>query len=421
MTNFAFIPARWQDFQPTLLQAEQYVYEAPDYCAMLCRKALEQWVRWLYEHDPDLDMPYDESLNNLLYQDAFKRMLPSGFMEALNTIRKSGNNAVHTNKHIPGDDALHLLRLLRVFVAYVVQLYSEGEVAVPEFNSALVPRVDRNDKTKAELAELEQKYKDSLQRLEKAESELAELKGVKEKNISYLPPPRDPDESHTRKVYIDAMLSEAGWNLDAANVREYPLKDCFPQRDGSMGNGGADYVLWGTDGLPLAVVEAKRATRDAREGSRQAKLYADALEKKFGQRPVIYYSNGYTVWMWDDQRYPERVVQGFYTQEELQTLVQRRRTRKMLSTAAINTETAGRTYQMEALRAMGDSFDSGHRGALLVMATGTGKTRTAAAAVEMLSKSGWVKRVLFLADRNALVTQAKEDFNEYLPNYPAVD
>src|SRR5690606_2961652 len=178
---------------------------------------------------------------------------------------------------------------------------------------------------------------------------------------------------------------------------------------------------WGTDGLPLAVVEAKRATRDAREGSRQAKLYADALEKKFGQRPVIYYSNGYTVWMWDDQRYPERVVQGFYTQEELQTLVQRRTTRKTLSTTAINTETAGRTYQMEALRAMGDTFDRGHRGALLVMATGTGKTRTAAAAVEMLSKAGWVKRVLFLADRNALVTQAKEDFNEHLPNYPAVD
>src|SRR5690606_3629404 len=151
-----------------------------------------------------------------------------------------------------------------------------------------------------------------------------------------------------------------------------------------------------------AVVEAKRATRDAREGSRQAKLYADALEKKFGQRPVIYYSNGYTVWMWDDQRYPERVVQGFYTQEELQTLVQRRKTRRMLSTAAINTETGGRACQMGAWRAMGAASDSRHRGALLVLATGTGKTRTAAGAVEMLSKSGGVKRVLFLAVRRAL-------------------
>lgn len=421
MTNFAFIPPRWKDFQPTLLQAERYVYEAPDYCAMLCRKSLEQWVRWVYEHDPDLEMPYDESLNNLLYQDAFKRMLPSGFMEALNAIRKSGNNAVHTNKHIAGDDTLHLLRLLRLFVAYVVQLYSKETVKIPEFDSSLVSRVARNDKSKTELADLEQKYQNSLQQLQKAEAELAELKVVKDQKIAYLPPLQDPDESHTRKLYIDALLAEAGWDPDGASVREYPLENCFPKADGSLGRGFADYVLWGADGLPLAVIEAKRSARDPRVGGQQAKLYADALQRKFGQRPVIFYSNGYTVWLWDDMQYPEREVQGFYTREELQTLVQRRSLRQQVGTAAVNMEIAGRAYQIEALRAMGDAFDRGHRGALLVMATGTGKTRTAAAAVELLSKAGWVKRVLFLADRNALVTQAKESFNEQLPNYPAVD
>jgi type I restriction enzyme R subunit len=195
----------------------------------------------------------------------------------------------------------------------------------------------------------------------------------------------------------------------------------MPQDQDNNGIGKVDYVLWGDDGLPLAVVEAKRTTRDARVGSHQAKLYADCLHLAFGQRPVIFYTNGFETWIWDDTHYPPRAVFGFYTKDELQTLVNRRSARLPLSAAPINNDIADRYYQQEAIRAVGEVLEKNHREALLVMATGTGKTRVSAAIIDLLSKAGWIKRVLFLADRNALIHQAKVNLNDYLPNLPAVD
>jgi type I restriction enzyme, R subunit len=188
------------------------------------------------------------------------------------------------------------------------------------------------------------------------------------------------------------------------------------------GKGFVDYVLWGDDGKPLGLVEAKRTRRDARVGQQQAKLYADCLEQQFGQRPLIFYSNGYEHWLWDDTRYPPRAVQGFYKKAELELLIQRRSTRKPLATARDQPAIVERYYQTRAIRRIAEAFERDHdRKALVVMATGAGKTRTVIALADLLMRCNWVKRVLFLADRVALVNQAVNAFKHHLPDASPVN
>ena len=208
------------------------------------------------------------------------------------------------------------------------------------------------------------------------------------------------------------LLREAGWTLDKTEDREYPVNGMPNEK----GEGFVDYVLWGPDGLPLAVVEAKRTKKDARIGRQQAKLYADCLEAKFNQRPLIFYTNGYKTWFWDDLNYPPREVQGFYKRDELELLIQRRSKRKDLAKESINKEIVERYYQEESIRAVTEHFSKMQRKALVVMATGAGKTRTVIALCELLQRCNWIKRVLFLADRVALVRQACNAFRKHLPD-----
>lgn len=421
MTNFSFIPRSFSPLAATPMEAEQHVYHAPMYAAMLCRKSLEEWVRWMYEHDADLELPYDTTINTLLHEPDFRRIIAPLQLQHLNLIRKLGNNAVHTNQRVRAEEALHALKLLQGFIGWVVRVYSEDKVTVPAFDESLVPRELGKDKSKPELQKLEAAYHAQQQELIKLQEELATIKAAKEQNIAAVPPPIDPNEALTRKIYIDTLLREAGWDPHATNVAEYPVTG-MPQGTGNYGGKGfVDYVLWGDDGKPLAVVEAKRTRRDPREGQHQAKCYADCLEAEFGQRPVIFYTNGFSTWLWDDVNYAPRSVHGFYTKDELQTLVFRRESKLPLYAQPINDAITDRYYQHEAIRKVAEALQEGRREALLVMATGTGKTRVAASIIDFLSKANWVKRVLFLADRNALVTQAKNNLNDYLPNLPAVD
>ncbi|MCA0237178.1 MAG: DEAD/DEAH box helicase family protein [Bacteroidetes bacterium] len=419
-TNFSYLPEAWQALARTAIEAEQQVYAAPMYAAMLCRKSLEEWIRWIYEHDDALEMPQDTSLNSLLHQQAFKELVAPSQFGQINLIRKIGNNAVHSSVRIKSDEALYAVKLLYNFTGWVVRLYDEADLVAPPFNTALVPQPVAADKSKEELQKLEAAYLQSQEALQRVQAELDAIKAVKARNQAYVPPPHDPNEALTRQYYIDALLREAGWEPDAPRVREFPVQG-MPTAQGADGTGRADYVLWGDDGLPLAVVEAKRSQHDPRVGAHQAKLYADCLEREFGQRPVVFYSNGYDTWVWDDTRYPPRAVQGFYTRDELQSLVHRRFSRQPLSTAPINEAITDRYYQQEAIRAVGEALEQNRREVLLVMATGTGKTRVAASIIDVLSKAGWIKRVLFLADRNALIHQAKVNLNEYLPHLPAID
>lgn len=226
----------------------------------------------------------------------------------------------------------------------------------------------------------------------------------------------DLSEFATRKRFIDVDLRDAGWKLEGvdADVQvEYEV-------DGMAGNVGqkgyADYVLFGKDGLPLAVVEAKRASRDPNDGLHQAQLYAECLERKFGRRPMIFITNGFETYFWDDQTYPKRQVSGIFSKNDLQKLMNRRTERLKLETVSISDKITDRYYQKEAIRAVCGQIEKGFRKHLLVMATGTGKTRTASSLTDVLSRGKYVTNILFLADRTALVKQAKDDFKNYLPD-----
>ena len=420
-SNFSFIPTHWASIAHTPKEAEQHVYGAPLYAAMLCRKSLEEWVRWMYEHDTDLTLPYDTSLSSLIHEQCFKNVVAPMQFNHINLIRKLGNAAVHTNAKIKPQEALYALQLLHGLIGWITMMYGEKKPLIKPFDESLLPKDGGKDKSKEELQKLEQAFHDQQSELIKLQDELASIKALKSQNSAFIPPPIDPNEVLTRKIYIDTLLREAGWDPFGANVPEYPVKNCMPQANGSNGDGKVDYVLWGDDGKPVAVVEAKRTSRDPRVGQHQAKCYADCLQKEYGQRPVIFYSNGFQTWIWDDMNYAPREVFGFYTKDELQSLIQRRIFKKPLATQKINDAITDRYYQHEAIRKIAEILEKNHREGLLVMATGTGKTRVAASLIDFLSKANWVKRVLFLADRNALIHQAKTNLNDYLPHLPAVD
>jgi type I restriction enzyme R subunit len=387
---------------------------------MLCRKSLEEWVRWLYEHDADLTLPYDTSLSSLIHEQCFKNAVAPMQFNHINLIRKLGNAAVHTNAKIKPQEVLYTLQLLHGFIGWITMVYGEEKPQIKSFDESIIPKEGIKDKSKEELQKIELAFHEQQSELKKLQNELASIKALKDQNIAFIPPPIDPNEDLTRKMYIDILLREAGWDPYGINVPEYPVKNCMPQSSGS-GDGKVDYVLWGDDGKPVAVVEAKRTKRDSRAGQHQAKCYADCIEKEFGQRPVIFYTNGFQTWLWDDLNYAPREVFGFYTKDELQTLIQRRIFKKPLATQTINDAITDRYYQHEAIRKIAEALENSHREALLVMATGVGKTRVAASLIDFLSKASWVKRILFLADRNALIYQAKNNLNDYLPNLPAVD
>lgn len=230
--------------------------------------------------------------------------------------------------------------------------------------------------------------------------------------------PRSISEAETRKLYIDVYLEEAGWKVredkGAIHAGEASIEVEVEGMPGGK-KGYCDYVLFGRDGLPLAVVEAKKTSENVEKGRQQVKLYGKCLEARYHVKPVLYYTNGYEIWI-DDRIYPERRVHAFHSMADLERLVQRQNRGKITDTK-VNENIAGRAYQIAAVKAVCERFNKKDRNALLVMATGTGKTRTVVSIVDVLTRHDWVKNVLFLADRKELVKQAfKEGFNPNLPN-----
>jgi type I restriction enzyme R subunit len=272
-----------------------------------------------------------------------------------------------------------------------------------------------------QLAERHRQLREAREENEASRQELERLRretsAQRKANEADTKPEVDTTEFETRRLYIDLYLEEAGWQLGAGCTVEHEVQG-MPN---ATGTGFVDYVLWGDDGKPLALVEAKRSCRDPRDGERQAELYANCLEQRYGQRPLIFVSNGYRHRLWDDRRYPTREVQGFYKKDELETLIRRREIRQPLSQATLSNSIAGRYYQQRAIRAICESLEMGRLKALLVQATGTGKTRTAISLTDVLSRCNWVKRVLFLADRTSLVLQAERAFRRFLPDCSPVN
>ena len=413
-------------------RAEAAVYADPRTACFYARRTLEVAVDWLYKHDSSLKKPYDDNLSALIYEPTFKQNLPGELFLKVKTIKEIGNLAVHSRRPITDRDALRAAKELFHFLYWLARTYTRRSAADYEnigWDEGQIPprQVSVSPKTLDQLRELEERLRESDRQIAEQAKALADTDtqiallreqiAESKKQNEKIPDDHDYSEAETRDYFIDLLLKEAGWPLDKPEDREYPVKG-MPNE---TGEGFVDYVLWGHDGLPLAVVEAKRTKKDARIGRQQAKLYADCLEAEFNRRPLIFYTNGYQTWLWDDLNHPPREVQGFYKRDELELSIQRRTTRKDLASEGINKEIVERYYQDESIRAVTEHFADHQRKALVVMATGSGKTRTVIALCELLQRCNWIKRVLFLADRVALVRQACNAFKRHLPDSSPVN
>ena len=434
-SNFAFLQAEWPDLAAEAQRSEQSTIADPRTSCFYARRTLELALDWLFQADASLQRPYKSDLSALLFEPTLRILVGHGLQTKMDLIRRQGNAAVHRPKSVAPADALAVVRELFHVLYWIARTYSRTPGDLPEagaaFDASLIPRpvpASVRLKSQQDLAQLAEELatKDAALEAERQktvdyEAEIARLRAeiatVKTANEAR-PDDHDYDEAATRDLFIDLLLKEAGWALDQARDREFEVSGMPNNR----GIGYVDYVLWGDDGLPLAVVEAKRTRRNATVGQQQAKLYADCLDTAYGKRPVIFYTNGYEHWLWDDLTYPPRQVQGFYTKDELQLLIQRRRTRLSLADVEVNDQIVERHYQVRAIRRISERFEiEKQREALLVMATGAGKTRTVIALVDVLMRANWVKRVLFLADRVALVNQARNAFKEHLPDSSPVN
>ncbi|MGI9043946.1 MAG: DEAD/DEAH box helicase family protein [Gemmatimonadaceae bacterium] len=431
MSQFTFLQREWTAVFEAAVRAEAAVHADPRTACFYARRTLELAVSWAFKHDPALRLPYQDNLSALIHEPSFKQVAGEAVFSKARVINTLGNRAVHSHRAVPETDALAAVRELFHMSYWFARTYGRAGKPAPglAFDPAVLPwpgsitkqtteqlralessLQERDEKLAALLAD-----KSALdEELKRLRAEVAEAR----KAATAQPDTHDYSEAETRDYFIDLLLKEAGWSLDQARDREFEVSG-MPN---VPGKGFVDYVLWGDDGKPLGLVEAKRTRRSPRAGEQQAKLYADCLERQFGQRPVIFYSNGYDHWLWDDTRYPPRRVQGFYKKAELELMIQRRESRRSLQESPVSSTIVERHYQTRAIRRLAEAFERDHdRKGLLVMATGAGKTRTVIALADLLMRCNWAKRVLFLADRVALVNQAVNAFKHHLPDASPVN
>ena len=414
MTNFDFLKKekKFASFANTAITAETLFQIDIPSCVFNIRRAMEFAVKWMYSVDSSLVMPYQDSLVTLINTVEFKDIVGTDLYRRLNFIRMVGNNSAHSSKAIIPEQAQVALENLFYFMDFIAYCYAD-DYEEQKFNAALLKQ---KQEVVAPKPDLDVDIKKLIAENKALKEELTKKR--QEQSQTYVPKPLDISEFNTRKIYIDTMLIDAGWKLGKNWYNEYEL----PGMPNKSEVGYADYVLFSDDGKPLAVIEAKRTCKDVAVGRQQAKLYADLLEKKFGRRPIIFLTNGFDTRIWNDKYYPEHRVSGIYSQRDLEKEFNKLTMRSRLTNVRVDDNISGRYYQKEAIQAVCRAFDAeNRRKALLVMATGSGKTRTTISIVDVLLRHGWVKNVLFLADRNSLVTQAKRAFVNMLPNLSVVN
>ncbi|MDM0463276.1 DEAD/DEAH box helicase family protein [Clostridium perfringens] len=415
-SNFEFLKGKneFESFSSQCLEAEKSIIVSPATCAILSRRALELAVKWVYANDSDLVLPYQDNISSLIHNESFRELIDSSMFNIIKYIVKLGNVAVHTNKPITRGEAVLALHNLHQFVSWIDYCYANEHTA-RDFDENELHDGDNKRTRPEELKDLYEKLSSKDRKLEELINENEELRKLrtekrKENTENNHFKVDDISEAETRRRYIDVELKLSGWTFGKDVLIEVEI----PGMPNNSGVGFADYVLYGDNGKPLAVVEAKRTSVDEKKGEQQAKLYADCLEKQYGQRPIIFLSNGFNYWIWDDCG--QRRAFGFYKKSELQLIIDRRTSKENLNNIKISDDISNRYYQKEAITTVAEVFEKNQRKALLVCATGTGKTRTAISIVDVLSRHNWVKNVLFLADRKALVKQAKNNFSKLLPN-----
>lgn len=423
--NFAFLKYEFPHAAKSATLAERHVYSDPRGSCFHARHALERLVASIYKIDKALSPPKATDLHSYLSEPAFRDLPPEAVWQKAWYIREVGNVAAHAKKEPNPEKALDTVEELYHFSYWTGRTYlrhGAESLQGKTFDESLIPRPGQTV-APAPLEELEalnaerDAAGDAPKEIDGELEELRErLAAIKAENEA-VPETHEWNEDKTRRLIIDLALQRAGWTLDQPQDREYEVTG-MPNKKGI---GYADYVLWGDDGKPLAVVEAKKTTVDPEVGQQQAKLYADCLEAMHGQRPIIFYTNGYKTCLWDDELYPPRTVAGFYKKDELASLILRRTHREPLDVAQIKVAIVDRYYHKRAIGSIAEVLAQARREALLVMATGSGKTRAAIALVDLLQRAGWVKRALFLADRVSLVNQAVGAFKALLPESSPVN
>ena len=405
MTNFDYL----REIEPlhdlyTFCQGAETTMESDyDTCALHCRRGLEWLVKAIYtlKH---ADIGARSSLYELMSGAPFVEFLDDDrLMSAAHYIRKVGNAAAH-HGGVKGSQAFFCLLNLYNLVGGTLLKLRVVETLAP-FNKDLIPKSSISVKPRETVPAPDNDF----------------IKSVPAEAVaSKIPVPvvTEYSEVETRKLFIDLMLQDAGWELVGKDNVPLPGKagteievHGMPKQD----VGYADYVLYGSDGKPLAVIEAKNTSKDPIIGKHQAELYADCLERQYGIRPVIYYSNGFKTFVIDGLGYPPRQILGFHSQEDLM-VIHRSRGRSGITDQNVKEHITDREYQKRAIHSICDHFNKMHRRGLLVMATGSGKTRVAISLCDVLIRNKWAKNILFLADRTALVSQAQKNFAKLLPD-----
>ena len=410
MTNFDYLKQepKFNSFSDVAIAAEKILHIDLESSVINCRRAMEFAIKWMYSVDKSLEMPYQDTLISLMSTDDFHDLVDDNLWKRLDLIRKVGNRAAHNGKKVTMDEATLCLQNLFVFMDFVAYCYADSYEA-HKYDATLLQKQQGT-------VEVSKTFDDDVD-LKALIAENMALKEEltarrKEQHQTYVPKPLDLSEYKTRKIYIDAMLNDAGWTEGRDWINEVEI----PGMPNKSEVGYADYVLYDDSHKPLAVIEAKRTCVDVAKGRQQAKLYADLLEKQYHRRPVVFLTNGFETRIIDNQ-YPERKCAVIYSKRDLEKLFNLQAMRTSFTHVSVDKSIAGRYYQEGAIKAVCDSFDKkNRRKALLVMATGSGKTRTVIALCKVLLNAGWVKNILFLADRNSLVTQAKRSFVNLLPD-----
>ena len=418
-TNFEFIRPTRPELADIAGFAERYVYSDTGSCLVKMRIFCEAVVAYLYRHYR-LQKPYRANLVDMIADDQFTAAAPQRVANLLDLLRQLGNPGAHhgeplqRNAHIALETAFDIAKWLYVHVdggkIPDVPVYKRPPKTTEEPDSATLDLLSEREK---QIEELKAKLKGREEAAKASDEELQRLNTERERGNQSADDLKI-NEAETRRRLIDAELADVGWDVtDESQVAvEYPV-DGQPT---DSGKGYADYVLWDENGKPLAVIEAKKTARDPNEGEHQAKLYADALEREFSQYPAIYYTSGYDIRFWNRAAgYPPRRVWGYMSRDSLNYRVQYQRAeRQPLEGFSVDKDIAGRIYQIETIKAVCERFANKHRHALIVQATGTGKTRVAIALTKLLMEAGWVRRVLFLCDRKELRKQAFDAFKEFV-------
>ena len=425
--NFDFLKDRLPELATLGEFAEQYVFPDPTSSGVKLRLFAEKLVKIIHQ-DLSLALPDEEGFFHLIRSIEFSNTVPQAIISKLHWLRRNGNKAAHGEK-ITAEIVLSLLKEAHDLGKWIYVSFFGGDLdKCPNYKEPT-----KNGKAKEWLREKQLILKKLIKKESEIETLLTQLEGEREKAKAAerskaelkqllkrgqkVADALSFDEETTRRLLIDDLLVSAGWKVGAngQNTDEVTQEEEVDHQPTETGKGFADYVLWDESGKPTAVIEAKKTSKDAELGKKQVSLYADGLEKMHGERPVLFYTNGYDIYIWDDvQNEPPRKIYGFYSKDSLQYLHFQRKEKLPGRQLKTNSQIVDRIYQIEAVKRVIERFETKHRKALIVQATGTGKTRVAVALCDALLTGKWVKRILFLCDRRELRKQAKNVFGEFI-------